>query len=67
MEEEIKNRLDMQAEKIDEIYAAVKKAKRYFLIHMIMSIVIIAVPLIGLFFVLPQFITSYLEAFNQLK
>ena len=59
MEEEIKRRLDAQAELLEKIYRSTEKTRKYFLWTMIISVVIFVLPLISLVFVIPKFISTY--------
>jgi len=59
MEQEILQKINDQQIKIDEIYKSVEKMRKYFLWTFIISIVFFVLPLIGLIFVLPSFIDTY--------
>jgi hypothetical protein len=59
MDQEIKNKLDEQALKIEAIYVSVEKSRKYFLVTMWITILAIVLPTIGLLFVAPSFVTSY--------
>ena len=58
MENEILKKLEEQEIKIEEIYISVKKMRKYFLWTMIVSIAVIVLPVIGLIFVVPQFLNT---------
>ena len=45
--------------KIDAIYISVEKTRKYFLWTMIISVALIVLPLIGLLFAIPTFISNY--------
>lgn len=45
--------------KLDAIYVSVEKTRKYFKWTMIISIVVIVLPLIGLLFAIPAFLSSY--------
>ncbi len=45
--------------KIDAIYISVEKTRRYFLIVTILTVVVTVLPLIGLVFAIPKFLSSY--------
>ncbi|MFH1822172.1 MAG: hypothetical protein ABH830_00555 [Patescibacteria group bacterium] len=66
MEEEIIKKIDEQGIKIDAIYKSVEKTRKYFLIILWVSIICFVVPLIGLIFVLPSFMSSYLGGLEGL-
>lgn len=59
MDQEIKNKLDEQSQKIDAIFASVEKSRKYFLVTMWITVIVIVLPIIGLAFIAPSFVTSY--------
>jgi type II secretory pathway component PulF len=59
MEEEILKKLAEQEEKINAIYRSVEKTRKYFLWMLIVTVAMIIIPLIGLIFVIPQFLNIY--------
>ena len=59
MEAEISKKLETLEAKIDAIYISVEKTRKYFFWTMVLTIVVFVVPLIGLVFVIPTFISSY--------
>lgn len=61
----IEQQLQAQAEKIDAIYVSVEKTRKYFLMIMWISIAMVVLPMIGLLFAIPTFISSY-SSLNQL-
>jgi t-SNARE complex subunit (syntaxin) len=58
-EQEISQKLDEQGQKIEAIYKSVEKTRKYFLIVMIISIVVVILPAIGLLFAIPSFLGVY--------
>jgi type IV secretory pathway component VirB8 len=66
MEEDIKNRLDAQDEYLVKIYKSVEKTRKYFMWTLIVSIVMFFIPLLGLIFILPSFLSSYSSALGGL-
>ena len=62
MEEETKKRLDAQDELLEKIYISVEKTRKYFLWTLIISLVVFILPLIGLVFILPKFLSTYTQA-----
>lgn len=58
MENEILKRFEEQAERIEEIYTSVEKTRKYFLWTLIISAAFVVLPLIGLMFVIPQFLST---------
>lgn len=59
MEQEILNKLNEQDEKINAIYESVEKTRKYILIVTIATIVAFVLPLVGLLFIIPSFISNY--------
>ena len=66
MEEEMIKKIDEQGVKIDAIYKSVEKTRKYFLAIIWVSVICFVLPLIGLIFVLPVFISSYLGGLTGL-
>ena len=66
MDEELKRKINEQGEKIDAIYKSVEKIRRYFLITAWITVIAIVVPLIGLAFVIPSFLSNYTSTLNDL-
>lgn len=64
MDEELKRRLDTQDEKLSLIYISVEKTRKYFLWTMIGTIVMFVLPLIGLFFAIPFFLSTLSTAYG---
>ena len=62
METETQKKLDALESKIDAIYASVEKTRKYFQWTLIMSFVVLVLPLLGLIFIIPSFISSYQSA-----
>lgn len=58
MDEDIKNRLDEQDKKLSEILVSVEKTRKYILWTVIISVAVVVLPLIGLMFVLPKFLST---------
>ena len=63
---EIPEQLAAMEAKIDRIYASVEKTRKYLLWTAIITIAIIVLPLIGLVFVIPSFLSSYTTAIDTL-
>lgn len=66
MDEETKKRLDAQDEFLKKIYKSTEKTRKYFMWTLIITLVMFFLPLIGLFFVLPSFISTYTSALGGL-
>lgn len=64
MDTEIKSKLDEQSAKIDKIYSSVEKMRKYFLVTLWVTILVIVLPLIGLVLIVPSFLNSYTTAIN---
>jgi len=59
MDEETREKIQEIDKKLDTIYRSVEKTRKYFLWTMIISIVVIVLPLVGLLFVAPLFLSLY--------
>jgi hypothetical protein len=59
MDEELRRRLEEQSKKIDDIFRSVERTRKYFLWTLIISVVLFILPLIGLLFAIPQFLSIY--------
>ena len=66
MDPELEKRLRAQDRKLEEIYFAVNKIRKYFKIILWITVLAVVVPLIGLTFAIPAFMKSYLGAFEGL-
>lgn len=66
METEIKQLIEAQQKTIDDIYRSVEKTRNYLWWTMIATIVFFVLPLIGILFIVPQFISSYSSSLNDL-
>lgn len=58
MEQEILNRIARQEELIENVYASVEKTRKYFMWTLIVSAVFFILPLIGLMFAVPFFLST---------
>ena len=65
MDQEIKTKLEEQSAKIDAVLESVEKTRKYFLTTMWITVLVIVIPMIGLFFVIPQFLNSYVAPLAQ--
>lgn len=66
METELKQIIEAQQKKIEEIYVSVEKTRKYLWWTMIATIVFFVLPLIGLMFIVPSFISSYSASITEL-
>ncbi|MEK7150538.1 MAG: hypothetical protein AAB688_01185 [Patescibacteria group bacterium] len=58
MENEISKKIEGQGKKLEEIFISVEKTRKYFLWTLIISVVLVVLPLIGLVFMIPQFLNT---------
>ncbi len=66
MENEILKKLEENKQKINEIYVSVEKTRKYFFWTMVITLAVVVLPLIGLLFVIPSFLSSYSTALSGL-
>jgi uncharacterized BrkB/YihY/UPF0761 family membrane protein len=66
MDEQLKIRIDAIEKKIDAIYASTEKTRKYFLATLIISLVLFILPLLGLAFAIPAFMSNYTGQFDTL-
>lgn len=66
MENEILTRLDAQQAKIDAIYTSVEKTRKYFQIILWVTLATVLLPMLGLLFAVPMFMSSYMSSFDGL-
>ncbi len=59
MDEQILKKIEEQEKKLDEVYRSVEKLRKYFLWTLIITAIVIVLPLIGLLFVIPNFLSVY--------
>jgi len=59
MDPETKNKLTELESKIDAIYYSVEKTRKYFLTIVWITVIAVVLPIIGLFFAIPSFLSSY--------
>lgn len=58
MNEDILKKLEEQDKKLDAIFQSSEKMRKYFLWTLIISVAVIILPLIGLVFVIPSFLSN---------
>ncbi len=69
MDQELQNlqkKIEEQGVKMDAIYKSVEKTRRYFLMIIWVTVIAIVLPLIGMIFVLPSFVSNYTSTLNDL-
>ena len=59
MDQQILQKLTEQDKKIEAIYQSVEKTRKYFMWTLIVTAIVVVLPLIGLLFVLPGFLSAY--------
>ena len=58
-EQQILQKLIELEEKIDKVYKSTERTRKYILWMFIISILVVVLPLIGLLFIIPQFLSLY--------
>lgn len=66
MDQDTQNKMAGLEKKIDAIYASVEKTRKYFLWTIIITLLVIALPLLLLAFVVPSFIGGYTSTLDTL-
>jgi hypothetical protein len=66
MENDISKRLETLESKIDAVYVSTEKTRKYFLWTLILTVIMFVLPLIGLMFAVPMFLTNYVGALSGL-
>lgn len=56
--DEVLRKLEENEKKLDAIYKSVERTRKYFLWTLVITIVIIVLPLIGLVFIIPKFLST---------
>ncbi len=56
---ELRQRLEALEKRVGEVYASAEKTRKYFLATIIVSVAVFVLPLIGLVFAIPAFLSSY--------
>jgi hypothetical protein len=59
MENEILEKLKQDEEKLDKIFISVEKTRKYLFWTMVVTVVFLVLPLIGLVFAIPSFLSTY--------
>ncbi len=58
-DQELRQKLETLEKKIDAVYVSAEKTRKYFLAIIVISVIAFVLPLIGLVFAIPSFISSY--------
>lgn len=62
----IDSRLSALESKINSIYVSVEKTRKYFLWTLIITVALVVLPMIGMVFALPMFMSSYVGQIQEL-
>ena len=62
MDQDLQKKIEEQGIKIDAINKSVEKTRKYFLMIIWVTVIAVVLPLIGLIFVLPSFLSTYTNA-----
>jgi hypothetical protein len=65
MELNTDQKLDEINRKIEAVYVSVEKTRKYFKWTMIITVALFVIPLIGLLFAIPSFMTNYVGSVNS--
>lgn len=63
-EEEILKKLEDHDKKLDAIFRSTEKTRKYFLWTFILTLAFFVLPLLGLLFVIPKFLSIYISSLN---
>lgn len=63
-DQELREALKILEKRIDAVYVSAEKTRKYFLGVIIVSVIAFILPLIGLVFAIPTFISTYSEIGN---
>jgi len=66
MQEDLNKKIEEQGLKIDAIYKSVEKTRKYFLMIIWITVLAFVIPMIGLTFVLPSFLSNYTSSLSDL-
>ena len=66
MDQEILDRLHAQDEMLAKIFDSVERTRKYFLFSMIMTLIFFLLPLVGLMFAVPFFLSTYSQTMTGL-
>jgi len=66
MEEKILQKIDEQNVKLDSIYKSVEQARKLFIATLVITVVTLVLPMIGMVFIIPWFMSVMGEAYSGL-
>jgi len=61
MDEDIRQRIDRIEQKLDATFQSAEKTRKYFLAVLIVSAIAFILPLVGLIFAVPSFLSTYAQ------
>lgn len=64
-QQELVQRIEQLEKKVDAVYISAEKSRKYLLTMMIASVLVFVLPLIGLLFAVPSFISTYAAIGNM--
>ena len=64
--QEILKKLQEQEIKIEAIYKSVEKTRKYFLVIIWITVIAVALPVLGLAFAIPAFLNNYVDSLGGL-
>ena len=59
MDQDMLVKMEVLERKIDAVYQSSEKMRRYFLWTLVITVAAVLLPLIGLLFIIPQFLNQY--------
>ncbi len=65
MDPELKKRIDSIEQKVEMVYVSAEKTRKYFLVAAIVSVLAVVLPLIGLIFAIPSYLSTYSATLNM--
>ncbi len=66
MDTELNKRIEEIEHKVELIYISVEKTRKYLLWTVIITVALFVLPLIGIAFAIPSFISTYTDTINTL-
>ena len=58
-DQDLQSKIQELSDKVDAVYVSVEKTRKYFLIICVVTVATVVLPLIGLIFAVPSFLSSY--------
>jgi hypothetical protein len=66
MEQDLQKKLEEQDKKLDAIFLSIEKVRKYFLIIVWVTIIMVVLPALGLFYAIPKFLSTYTSSLGGL-